>query len=245
MSDFLEMHALADGQLEGEAKALAESRLQDPAFRAEFEAVRQLRSVLQSRVAPDPAPPVWAACVSRLDEIDKRKRVEGFVGKYAWGMCSIIFALIISAGLMNRYNGRDVATGDVARLAAGLAPFSRSVTSQPTDMRSWIQDVSHGAPLQLDSGSLRIVSYAQSIEGDRYITVLYCADGAGPVNLVIVKGANRITGAEPMLGHSPYFAGQIQDSNSLSWTDAGFAFTLIGRRPHEELNRIADGIRVR
>jgi anti-sigma factor RsiW len=48
MSDFLDIHALADGQLEGEAKLQAEERLRtDPASNAEYHAVLSLDSALR------------------------------------------------------------------------------------------------------------------------------------------------------------------------------------------------------
>lgn len=144
---------------------------------------------------------------------------------------------------MNFSKGRTVSTGEVARISAGL-PLSRSVP-QPQDMRSWIKDVSQGAPVSLDPGQLKVVEFAAGIDEDRYVSVFKCEDNFGPVSLIIVKGANQVSGGEPIGGHSQYLAGSVQMTNCLSWSDSGFAFLLIGNRSYENLRTLAEGIRLR
>lgn len=244
MSDFLDIHALADGELGAEERKAAEERLAgDPAANAEYQAVLSLKSTLRERLPEVDYADAWESARDRLSEVERAKAAERFVGKYAWAMCASIFAVIVGAGLMNFSKGRTVSTGEVARISAGL-PLSRSVP-QPQDMGSWIKDVSQGAPVSLDPGHLKVIEYAAGIDEDRYVSIFKCEDGFGPVSLIIVKGANEVSGGEPVGEHSQYMAGTVQMANCLSWSDSGFAFLLIGNRSHEELRRLAEGIRLR
>lgn len=246
MNDNFELHALADDELTGEErKAVEESLRTSPQANAELQSIVDLKNLLRTKIQVANNEDAWKVAVRRLDEIDKRKKAESFVSRYAWGMCAMIFALIVGAGMLNRVNGRTVGASDMARMAASMAPFSRSVASQPQDMRAWIQDVSKGAPLRLDAGRLRVMSYWHGSREDQYITVFYCLDRSGPITLVVVKGANQVTGVEPVEGRDRYLAGQIDRSNSLSWTDRGFVMTLIGDRRFDELATVADGIALR
>lgn len=244
--DDLELHALADGQLSPEESRKVELRLaQSPEANATYQSILEFKRTVTEKCQVTVDADLWAATSIRLKELDKRKAAEGFVGKYAWGMSAAILMLIVGAGALNRQSGHTVGAGEVARMAATYAPFTRSLGSQPQDMRSWIRDVSHGAPLKLDPGQLQIRSYAMGKENGYDVTILYCADTVGPLTLVVVKGANNISGAEPMLGHSAYSTGQMDRANTLNWTDRGFAFTLIGQRSHDELGQIAEGVRLR
>lgn len=245
MSDYLDIHALADGELTGAEKAAAEERLRtDPACAAEYQAVSQLKASLQERCNTVSCEKTWSACQGRLNELDKKKQAESFVGKYAWAMCLAIFAIIISAGFYNRQLGQSrVGASEVAKLMSGLGPLSKPA-SQSQDMRSWIQSVSAGAPVNTER--IRVLQYAQGHdELGRSATAFQLADLRGPFTLVVVKGVSEVAGGEPMNTRGAYFAGQIDNMNCLMWTDNGFALTLVGNRTHTELSEIADAIRLR
>ncbi len=246
MTDYTILHALADGELSGPDKATAEELLRtDPIANAEFQATVAIKKTIASKNQIHVDPKSWQAAVGRISELDKRKKAEGFVGKYAWGMCTIIFALILSTGLMRHFKGSPVGTGDIAQYAAALQPFSRDVKNTGQDMRSWIRDVSYGAPIQIDPGFMTVHRYAQRIEENRSTTFLLCSDSIGPMTLIVVKGANGISGAEQMAKQGNYLIGQIGNSNCICWSDSGFVITLFGNRPYEALAKVAEGIALR
>jgi hypothetical protein len=246
MTDYTLLHALADGELSGPEMATAEELLRtDPIANAEYQAAVSIKKTLASQSQVKMDPKSWQAAIDRLNELDKRTKAEKFVGKYAWGMCSIIFALILSTGLLRHYSGSPVGTGDMAQYAAALQPFSRDVKQTGQDMRSWIRDVSYGAPIQIDPGFLTVHRFGQQIEEDRSTTVLYCSDAAGPLSLIVVKGANGISGAEQMAKQGNYLIGQIGNANCLCWSDKGFVITLVGNRGYQDLAKVAEGILLR
>src|SRR5688572_18589792 len=123
MSDWLEIHALADDQLSDEERARANARLEGcEKSRAELAAIHAVKDVLGTRRDAVTCEETWQRCQRRLDELDKTARIEGFVGRYAWALCGAFLALIIGVGMLNRSSG-SLAADDVPRIAAGLTPF--------------------------------------------------------------------------------------------------------------------------
>jgi hypothetical protein len=246
MSDFIDIHALADGQLCDEERAKVAARLENcKVSKAEYDAVVSLKTVLKEKSPEHTCIRTWKNCTTRLDELEKKRKAESFVSRYAWAMCGTIFAIIVGAGLLNRNAGQEVAAGDVARMVAGISPFTRNASVDGQDMGNWIKDVSRGAPITVETGSLKVMRWAQGIDNGRPFTVLYCVDEKGPINLLIIKGADRMSGFEPMVGNGPYWSGQIEMMNCLSWVDKDYAFILVADRPCEEMCKVAESIRLR
>lgn len=246
MKDHLDLHALADGELSAAERTEVEARLKTCAVSSKtYESVQNLKTVVGEKVEPVTCLKTWAKCTERLDELEKRRKAERFVSKYAWSMCAGIALMIGFVGVFNRAaGGSHVATGDVARMVAGLSPLSqRAPQDRSVDMSQWLRDVSQGAPVGAQANSLQPVSYSQGIVDNRFVTIVNFQDVAGQVSLVIVKGAERVDGMTPQVGRSSYNAGQIDQMNCVSWTERGFSLLLVGDRPHEELGRLADTIR--
>lgn len=235
MSDWIEMHALADGQLEGAAKAEAESKLEDPAHRAEFEAVQNLKGTLQSHCKPIPNPSAWQKCRERLAEFDKRQTVEGFVTKYAWGLSTLFLAIILGAGLFNRaFHVEGLGTGDAARVLSGLAS-TRSTPSTSVDMSEWI------VPPRGDE--LRLIRQAAGIFRGHPVAAAYFEDAKGPITAFSISGISRIEGVEPLLDNPFYSVGKLNGVNCVTWSDGPNTLFLVGERSFEELGGIADRLR--
>lgn len=236
MSDWMEMHALADGQLEGAAKAEAESKLSDPANRAEFEAVQTLKGVLQSKCESVSSPTTWSKCRERLAELDKRKTVEGFVGRHAWGLSTLFFAIILGAGLFNRaFHGEGIGTGDAARALSGLSSLSHSTTTPSVDMKDWI------VPPRGDQ--LRLLRQSAGTFQGHPVAAAYFEDAKGPLAAFSIFGVSRIEGVEPMLDNPAYSVGKLNGVNCVTWSNGANTFFLVGERPFEELGSLADRLR--
>lgn len=244
MSDFLDIHALADGELAGSEKDRVLQAIQsDPALKAEYETIMLLKKTVREKTVPMTSASSWNDCRTRLAELDKKHRVEGFVGRYAWAMCASVFIFVVGMGLYNRQmGGSRVGTGDVAKIMSGLTPLSRPV-AQPQDMSSWIRDVSRGATVQ-NANQFQISRYAEGVDAiGRPAAAFQMSDAVGPFSLLIVKGADRVDGVEPMVGNTTFFAGRVGDSNCLMWVEHGFGLTLIGDRTYDELARLAESLR--
>lgn len=243
MSDLLRMHALADGHLEGEEKMLAEGQLaESKACRAEFESVRMLKTTLSEKAETISCDKTWAKCRERIAELDRKKSIESVIGKYAWALCSTFLVFIVTAAVLNRTVGaRDLRTGDVAKILGGFGKLSSSDGPPIEDMQKWIRTT----PVTIDVGKLRTLGFAQGNYEGRNAALLTLADGEGFVQVVIVRGAEEVVGAEPMSGGGDYRICLLNGMNCITWTDADFSLFLVGPRAPESLRGVAESIRLR
>lgn len=242
MKDWLDIHALADGQLEGEQRASAEALVaSSPECKAEFESIRFIKSTLQGKAETYHSSATWAACRQRLVELEKRRRVESFVGRYAWGMCGIFLAAILGASFMNRANpDPELATGDVAKIVSGMAQLSPN-RNAPEDMRSWIKN----KPVTLDFGNLKPFYWESGLVKGRKVTRFAVADGKGTFSVVVVQGDEELEGGEPMTVPGNYTAVRVEGGNGVTWHDKGFTLLVVGPRSQDEVLTLAESIRLR
>jgi hypothetical protein len=235
MSDWIEMHALADGQIEGDAKAEAEARLaSSSALKAEYEAVRAVKNAV-SRIEPATCTKTWEKCRGRLDEFSKKKRVESFVGRYAWGLCSFIFVVMLAGAILNRMGSDRLGTGDVGKVLSGFTSSAPSYDAFGVDMRSWIQP--------RDRDALRVVGTQRALLNGYVGTVYKLEDPKGPLAYVKVRGVTRVDGVEPMLEDRSLSAGKINDTNCVTWQSGPDANFLVADRSYEELSEVAEKLR--
>lgn len=240
MSDWLDIHALADGQLEGKERSDAEARLAgSKECRAEHDSILMIKSVLACKCEAHASPEAWSVCRARLQELQKKRGVEAFVGRYAWGLCGIFLAAIIGAGIMNRSGLRqELAAGDVARIASGMAQLSPT-QGHMEDMRSWIKD-----RVMIDFGNLK-PQYGESgvIKGHE-VSRFLVRDGKGPFSLIVVQGEEEFEGVEPISGPGNYSAVRVEGGNGVTWHDEGFTLLVVGSRSIDEMLNVAESIRL-
>ncbi len=242
MSDYLDIHALADGQLSGAEKSAAETRLRGcDASQREYQAVGILKDVLQSKCEPIECAETWSKCQVRLKEIERTKRVEGFVGRYAWGLCSIFLVAIVMAGSVNRLGGHGVRTGDVARMAGSMIPLGSPRSQDPDDKRRWLSGVMDG-PMPVQPDTLQVVDGAKGRVNGHQMVRLNLMDAQGPMTLFIVADTQRVEDAEHVneqgIGICP-----LNGANAVGWADSNFGYILIGSRPFDSLVKIAQEVR--
>lgn len=243
MSDLMRIHALADGQIEGDEKRLAEEQLQCCAkSRAEYESVRALKQTLRNRLPVHTCSKTWSKCRERLAELDRTKRVESLVGRYSWGLCSLFVVLIFSAAILNRTLGpRDLRTGDVAKIIGGFGQLSSPSSAPVEDMRKWIDS----AAVTIDTGTLRVVSFKEGTHEGRNWAQVRLYDGTGVVELVIVRGAESVEGALPIRGKEGYRYCELNGMSCITWSDQGYSLFLAGPRAAEAVLSLAESIRLR
>lgn len=233
--DWLEIHALADGQLDGSAKADAEAKLsQDSALKAEFEAIQSVKLALR-RVEPVTCAKTWAKCRERLAEIERRSVVEGFVGRYAWGLCTIFLAVIVGAGLFNRaFKADGIGTGEAARVLSGLTASAPQV-NQAVPMQSWIKP--------RPEKKIRVLAQRLG-QFDGHPVVRYdLEDPEGKLAILGIGGVSGVEGVEPMLENQEYSIGKLNGTNCVTWSDGDDTVFLVADRPYEKLADVATELR--
>jgi anti-sigma factor RsiW len=243
----LQIHALADGELSGEEKVAAEKHLADcPSCRAEYEAICAVKGVLKDRLEPVDASSAWSQCSKRLDEIDRSKRVETFVTRHAWSLCSVFLVIILSAAMLNRTLGHNsVRAGDLAQMAAGMAPLTGPSSQNPAEIRRWVSDEVGDVPMNLQPRKAQVIeAAATSLNGHKMLR-LTLRDDVGVFALMIVSNAVSVDGFDPMDSGHRYDVGKIGNANCVAWTDGNCALVVVGDRSIRNLCLIADSISIR
>jgi hypothetical protein len=237
LSEYLELHALADGQLEGEAKLAAESRLRTcERSKAEYEAVQALKQTLETKCESLTCEKTWSRCQGRLREIEKTKRVENFVGKYAWGICGAFLLCIVVGGSLNR-SGAGVRPGDVARVSASMSPLS--LGSSTSERRRVLEDFM-GGPMRIEPEKVQVVGAAKGVLNGHNVVKLDLADPSGPMAFFLFQNASQILEGRERDG---FCACVVNGTNGLGWSEGQRSYLLIGDRPIDDLQVVAQAIR--
>jgi anti-sigma factor RsiW len=238
MIDAEKLNALIDDELEPAERAEVEAALaKDSRASHEASSLRQLKSAVQEHVRPVDCADEWKRCIGRLDEIDRAKKTRAFVDRYAWLMCTGLFAFIIVTGLLNRNQpGVRAGTGDLARATVGnpLHDASRVYT--------WVRNQFGRAP-SIPQEKLHTVGWKQGTFSGRPVAQIELRDSRGALNLFVVPGTVVVEGVTPM-DDGRHFAGTNGDGNCVAWSENGLAMVLTGKREATELREIADTIRV-
>jgi hypothetical protein len=241
MSDYSQIHALADDELTAAERAEAEARLQVcEKSRAEYETVKALKGVLQSKCEPVKCDETWAKCQERLKEIDRTKRVERLVSRYAWAMCAFFVVAIFSAGMINRMMPKNVAPSEIARLSAGFAPMS---TPQPNaaveERRKWVDGI-FGKPMPVRTDSLELVKATRGFVNGVDTVRLDFVDKTGPVALFIMPSAAI---SDLQVDEEGYGQITVHEQSGIAWRDGEVTFFVLGNRSPELLRGAASQLR--
>lgn len=241
MSEYLDLHALADGQLEGDAKRAAEERLHTcERSRAEYETVCLLKDTLAQKCQPITCEETWKACQGRIHEVRNARGVEKFVGKYAWGLCGAFLLAIVVGGSINRGSSDGIRTGDVARVSASLSPLALPTSQAPEERKRWFQDVMSG-PMGDTLNSVQVVSAATGIMNGHKVVRVNMVDTIGPMALFALHNIRGIEDAEK--GDGGFSACQVNGTNGVTWTEGPHSYLLIGDRPSDDLETVAHAVR--
>lgn len=239
MNEWLNVHALIDDELDGQTRKAVREHMQTCAVcQAEWEAVREVKTVVVTKCVQPDCAEVWAQCTKRLSEIDRTRKVESYVGRYAWAACAGLFVVVLGAAAMNRFNGNDLRTDDVARISSSLAPISAPRSQALDDKRHWLQNNLDQA-MPMKSNTLNVIGGAMGYFHGRKIARADLEDGQGLVDLFVVHTSNGVDGVEPLEAHGQFSGGRINDLNCITWTDHGNAYMLIGKRPIDGLVDVA------
>lgn len=244
MSELLDdIHGLADGELDPEAKArVLQTLSKDGRAHVEYQWVLLIKEMLSKRCAPSSDSECWRRSMAQLDEIDRTRRTERFVGRYAWGFCGVLFAIIVAGGLLNRASGgKDLSSAHVASLF-NLTP-QPIAASQPSQARVLLHDALGQAPVADREEQFALISVATGeIDGMRAARLIL-RDSQGPFSLFIVKDAGNIDGMEGRQ-EGFYSHGVINHYRCVSWHDDGYALLLLSDRPDSELEALAAHFRI-
>lgn len=245
MSDLkLDVHALADGQpTDGDRAEIMAAMERDQALKAEYEWAVYIKQTLGTKCMSGGGEECWKAAVVQMNAIDKTKRTERFVGRYAWAFCGVFVLAIGIASVSNQMTGRtSLNTTSTASFYSGVTPIQNSVSAG--DALEAIKARLGSAPAQLSvTPVVRVdeVLYG-AIDGHKAM-VLRFRDQKGPMEMTFIQGVGGIDSVSTPFGEG-LSQGQVNGVNAVSWSDGQCLMVLIAQRPYEELASNARAIQL-
>ena len=235
MTDLELIHGLVDGELEAKELAEARGRLESDAdFRAHYDAAREQKAGLKSKVTMVGCPETWAKCRGRLDEIDRAGKAEFIISKYAWQMAACLMLFLVGVGAYNRSTGgQAIHAGSVTTAAAGL---SSSVIS-PSRIESWLTN-KLGIKANTPSQKIIFQSVSEGVVEGRSMWKVDLTDSGVPLSLVVIANAPNIMGLTDDDSENMK-TGQINGLNCVAWKVREYTCVLMGDRQPSQLEDLA------
>lgn len=244
MTNPLDLHAYADDQLAAEERKRFEGVLaEDPATQAALANVQDTKKLLGNLPAVE-CRGEWQRCRDRLKEIDQVSRVEGWVGRYAWGLCGAFFLFIVMGGVMQRQSGDTVQSADLARIATSLPGGAREAAPSPRLSRE-LDAILKSAAESIDPNRMQILSGAKGVVDGRPAVRLTLRDAYGNMALLVMPGELNFEGMDPLESNPASYSGKMGRLNCVAWKEGGRTLVLLGERGAEGLAAAAARIEVR
>lgn len=239
MTDRELLHAFADGELTPEETARVGSGLTEEEERF-VRSVRDYRKEIVIRV-DEPDVSSWLAARERVREIDSARRVETFVGRYAWGLVGALGLSLVFVGVRNRaIDPGRIESADLARMAASLGSSRPRPTVGAEAEKAWMDELLGRAAVSIDPQRLAIRSSAEGLLDGQRVTRLVLADAVGDLSLLVVHGPATFDGMADLGGG--FGAGRIGATNCVTWSDGASAMVLCADRPVADLRAVAQRI---
>ncbi|QYK54144.1 MAG: hypothetical protein KF824_04425 [Fimbriimonadaceae bacterium] len=231
--EFELMHAYADGEVSASEAAEAKRLLEtDAQCRAEYEWALSMKAALADGCKPIANEEGWKSCVGRLDELDRVKRAEGFVGKYAWALCGALMLMIVAGGFANRMVSSRVVTS--TQIASVLDPIGSGVAVSRNP------DISAARQLNLQ-GFTMTSSIGGRLDNREFVRFgLRDRNGLGGLSVVVVAGADRVEGVDNPTQNPGIRKGQMNGVNCVTWNLGNNTCILFGERTPDELVALAE-----
>lgn len=240
--DPLDLHAFADGELDQDGAVRVRSALSsDPQAQAQYDAILNLKDVVSSHAVKYDSQECWRACVGRLNEIDKSRRVESFVGRYAWSLCAVLFALILSGRyMMQGMRGNTAQIADIGRILPLHGSSSSPATSAQTHLYQNVLNQARavvGGPVAQSEGEFL----------DIPVRMLMFRGVPGNVKLIVMPESYNFEDAAEMPTDPGVFSSVlttptgVQD-NCVIWHKGDSTFVIAGERSVQDLDAIRERI---
>ena len=240
MIDRTDLHAYVDGELGPDQKASIEQILKTSASDArEVQAIRDLKSMLESKLTPPSTDGLWKVCVGRLDEIEKTRRVERIVGRYAPALCGGLFVVILLAGQFGHRPDRgNISTPDTLKMLTTLSPMQPPKKSVGFDLGSWYQALLNQSKLSTPD-HLTILGASQGFFGNIPVRSFSARDEMGGLKILVVQQPIVLEGMQPMANHSDLQYGLLDGMNCVVRTQGNTTIFVIAERSPEDLASVA------
>ncbi|HVT14042.1 MAG TPA: hypothetical protein VHE55_17395 [Fimbriimonadaceae bacterium] len=228
MIDRLDIHAFADRELSPEEMARLQHEIQaSPDAARELEVIQSLKVCLAGKLEAPTDASLWRGCVGRLNEIDRARKAEQFVGKYAWAICGALFLAILGGGILNHYRGPSVGMGTIASEISSMTPMSSMPLSQPEQLR--------GSRIVIDPRKVIRAAYLDQPSGRTYRFRMN--DAIGIVDVLLIPNVSGIDGVQEI--GDGMSVGRANGLNCVTWQDGGGVVIVAGEQDPQQLRDFA------
>lgn len=245
MTDPLDLHALADGELNREdASRVRESLRSDEALNAEYNAILNLKDCMRDKTLRFDSEDAWRACRGRMDAIDRTKRVEGLVTRYAWAICAFFFVMILSGRYATQgTQGAAAQISDIGALAGTVRSQNAPDLRNAAATNRWLDQMLGDTRQSIAMDRLTVLGGGVGEWQGMKVKVLDLQDNNGRLQLMIIPANLNLQDTAAMPGTPKVYAGNLGSSNCVAWSvDGSKTLILIARRPYDELQTIASRI---
>jgi hypothetical protein len=245
MKELQDLHAFADGELTlEETRTVRVWIASDPIAQEELNSISNLKDFLRDQSSRHTADDCWKVCVKRLNELDRSRKVEWFVGKYAWAVCAGLFLVVIGG----RYVASDTKGETVQAADFGFFHTSHQAPS-PQLQRLFDQIL---AESRANRSNVRVYNVQVGQMKDTAVEKCTLVDDHGALSYFVAQDVFQLDGASELTQGSGLWGGIVpragdstQPLNYVMWLDGGTSHVLIGPRSIEDLGQAAiqDGLK--
>ena len=245
MIDRKDLHAFVDGELSVEQRTAVELYLKSSSEAArEVETIRALKSLVSQKLTPPSTEGIWKVCVRRLDEIEKTRRVERIVGRYAPALCGGLFVVILLAGQFGHQPNRgNISTPDTLKMVNTLSPM-QPPKSVGFDTSRWYADLLNQSKLSTPD-HLTIRGVSAGFMGEIPVRSFSARDEVGDLKILVSQQPLVLEGMEPMANHKELQAGLFDGMNCVVRTQGNTTIFIIAERTYDDLASVASKVIVR
>ncbi len=235
MIDPLKLHAYLDGELnEAEAKELEAKLASCTASQAEVASIQSVKTVLKGRLETHQCEATWAACKSRIAEIERVDRSGNFISRYSWAFAMGVAAIVLVGGTLSRFSQQSsVSTGALA----GFVGKSQVRTPQGQLKDALLTEALQRVDANLSK--LRVLGGNELVVEGSPATQLFVEDSNGHMVLVIFNQPTNFEMLKPVEG-TPFSAGSTgTGENVVAFQRRNQSILLIGNRSADALMTVA------
>ena len=210
-----------------------------PQAAAEYEWARYIRGTLMAKCERSADQEVWRQCLSRLDEIDavnNAGKVESFVGRFGWAIASLLFVVILAAGVFNR-GGSELPNHQFGSIF-GEDP---DVLGPQNADRLMTEEMGTSLPA-VESAVTVVGASLREVDGKSY-AIIHMVDGNARLLLYVIRDVSSLEGFDKLPGRGDYSGGRLNGHNCVTWIEDDLLFMVMGDRPVARLVGIADRMR--
>ena len=243
--DRLDLHAFLDGELKGEkSESIRQALKTSDLDQREADAITGLKQMLATKVEQPAHDLAWKKCVGRLDEVDKTRRVERVVSRFAPAFCGILFGVILATGLVrHRVEPGHVSTPSLARMAGSFAPMRPPKTLGFNEDR-WLSGLISQSKLSTpDHLTVRGISNGQ-IDGIP-VRCFSARDEKGDLTILVVREPLELEGMVPMAGHPNLLAGKLNNVNCVVEIGKDHTIFIVAQRTFDDLVAVSSQVTLR